>query len=117
MTKKDTLLNIVKRQSGCDDLLIGIVEEFQTISPVFAEPRWEQVTGVKGLQLIVCDIPITGDDNVDACKIASAAKLIAREFVGQEGILFIVGDNCLSMTGPLKDADDNPVVRIHFYAK
>lgn len=117
MIKQDTLLNIVKRQSGCDDLLIGIAMNFQLVSHVLAEPRWEQVTGVEGLQKFVRDVPDTGDTNVDSVKIASAAKMIAREYVGQEGRLFIVGVDCLSVTRVNKDADGNPVWRIHFYAK
>ncbi len=116
MTKQDTLLNIVKRQPGCTELLEGIAMSFQCFSPVLAEPRWEQVEGIENLQKFEHDVPITEDDNLDACKIASAAKLIAREYVGQEGRSFIVSDDCLSVTR-LKDADDNPVWRIHFYAK
>lgn len=117
MAEQDTLLNIVKRQASCTDMQIGIVESFQTISPVFAEPRWEQVAGNEGLQKFVRDVSVTEDNHLDACKIASAAKLIAREFVSEEGRLFILGDNCLSVTGPLKNANGGLVWRINFYAR
>jgi hypothetical protein len=114
MAKQD-LQNILKQQPNFADIHIGIVENFQTISSVFSEPRWKQAEGTDGLQSFVRDVPVTNNNDLDALKIASAAKMIAREFINQERA-FIVGENAVTVSGPLKDVDDNKVWRVRFIA-
>ncbi len=115
MAKQDTLQSILKQQPGFTDLHLGIVNNFLGVSPVFSEPRWTQAEGTEGLQSFVRDVPVTEDNNLDVAKIASAAKMIAREFINQERA-FIVGEPGVTVDGPLKGTNGDSVWRVQFIA-
>jgi len=62
-----------------DDILFeGIAEELQTISPIFAEPRWVTIDGNEGLETFVQDADGCGGNII----LATAKLFFGRETVG-----------------------------------